>query len=181
MAVMASIGAGTGVLGSEAGYSFASGKNFESSKLVTTSIVGGVTGAINGVLGAPAGINPISNQVVAFGARTLVNGVSGALDYSASEMIDGRKPTTYGLGVSAGVGLVSGLAGEALPGYHSQTLETYGSQVFKRSSIAAFDQFNGTLRNFARKELALQGVDDALRSGGVSTFQNYLGDYLTPR
>ena len=108
----------------------------------------------------------------------VVNGVSGGVDYALSEAISGKTPSLDGLKVNVGVGFTAGLVGEALPGYKSQTLDFYGGQVYQRSPVTAYNEFNGTLRSFARKELLLQGVDDAIRSGGVSTLTNYLNNNL---
>lgn len=174
VAALASIGAGTGVIGSQVGYSAIAGKDFDSRKLVATSAVGGVTGAVTGVLGAPASINPISSPAAAFGARMLVNGVSGMADYSLSGYIDGVAPSAEGLRYSAGLGLATGLVGEALPGYRSQTLEQYGPQVFQRSIVKGEDEFNQTLRLFVTKELSWQAGDDALRGASVSYLNNVL-------
>lgn len=133
-----------------------------------TSTIGGFTGAATGVLGAPAGINPISNPALAFGARLAVNGISGGVEYGLSEVMDGKSPTVNGLIVSVGIGLTAGLAGEAFPGYQSQTLKTFGNTPYTKSPVTAFNEFSESLRSFLPKELAFQGVDDVIRSGGIS-------------
>jgi hypothetical protein len=175
---LATIGAGTGVLGSQAGYSLASGQDFQSSQLVSTSVVGGVAGAVTGVLGGPAGINPIANPTVALGARMVVNSVSGVVDYSLASVIGGQTPTMAGVATSAGIGFVSGGIGEVFPSYQSRTLSYYGSQPYQRSFIPVLNNFNGSLRKFVGKELAFQAVDDVFRSGGIATFQNSMNGYL---
>jgi RHS repeat-associated protein len=121
------VGASAGVIGSQFGYSAVSGKKFDREELILTSTIGGVTGAATGVLGAPAGINPISNPALAFGARLAVNGISGGVEFGLSEVMDGKSPTVDGLKISVGIGLTAGLAGEAFPGYQSQTLKTFGN------------------------------------------------------
>jgi len=110
VAALAAAGAGAGVLSAQAGYSAASGKDFDSGELAIAATVGGVAGAAKGAL--------MATGAGGLGVNSAIDGAAGAVQYAATEMYNGRS-MDLGLAVestSVGVvtGAVSGLFGEGV-------------------------------------------------------------------
>jgi len=170
VAMLATIGAGSSILGSEAGYQISSGKEFSSGELLATSAVGGVTGAITGVLGAP-GMNP----AVSMGAKILVNGVAGVADYSLQSVVNGQTITKTGLLSSGIIGLGSGILGNALPsitslgGSRATKLYEKGlANTFSNAFIKPDNAVREVQRSYLSRSFVSSGFfDDVLRGAGI--------------
>jgi hypothetical protein len=170
VAALASAGAGAGVLSAQAGYSIASGKDFDSSELVIAATVGGVAGAAKGALVATGSGN---NATSAF-----LDGVAASAQYAATEMYHGR-PMDLGLAAeSASVGVasagVSGIIGEGFQAFSPQTnnqmwINVAGSnRNWLSSSTTAF---------LARGALIREAVREGFVSAISETANNYGNRY----
>jgi len=170
VAMLATIGAGSSILGSEVGYQITSGKEFSSGELLATSAVGGVTGAITGVLGAP-GMNPS----VSMGAKILVNSVAGVADYSLQSVVNGQTLTKTGLISSGIVGLGSGILGNALPSINSlggskatKLYERGLASTYSNAFIKPDNTVREVQRSYLARSFASSGfIDDFLRGAGI--------------
>ena len=102
VAALAAAGAGAGVLSAQAGYSAASGKDFDSGELAIAATVGGVAGAAKGALALTA------VEAGGLGVNSAIDGVAGAVQYAATEMYNGRSMDLRLAVESTSVGVVSG-------------------------------------------------------------------------
>jgi hypothetical protein len=81
------IGAGTGAIGSQLGYSVASKKEYDSDDMMIAAGVGAVTGAITGGV--------LANTTTAYAVNVATNGVAGSVQYAITEKYHGRDPDVY--------------------------------------------------------------------------------------
>ena len=186
IAMLASIGADTGILSSELAYEVTSGNQFTSGELLATSLVGAATGAATGVLGIP-GINP----AVATGGKIAVNALAGAADYSLRSVVNEQDINAGGLLASSIIGGVAGVVGELLPSiksiggsrterlYAEEMDRIYNNAYLKPDNMVRQGQRDVLARNFVANGV----VDDFVRGAGInivlSPLQNYFGYVLS--
>ena len=172
VAMLATIGAGSSILGSELGYQLTTGKDFKSGELLASSAIGGVTGAITGVLGVP-GMNP----AVSMGAKILVNGVAGVADYSLQSVVNGQTITKTGIMSSSIIGLGSGILGNAvLPSVNTlvggsiaaKNLEKGLASSYSNAFLRPDNAVRQMQRVFLGRNYAVTGLlDDGFRGAGI--------------
>lgn len=105
VAAFAAIGAGTGALSAQIGYTVSSGKNYDSGEMGIAAIVGAGTGAVKGALS-------ITNPGGTAATNTVLDGISGGLQYGLTQMYNGRRFSRELALESTGTGLISaGLSG----------------------------------------------------------------------
>ncbi len=83
------VGAGTGMLGSQVGYTVTAGKNYKTSAMVASSLIGGASGAFTAYVGGAKTLGATTKFAYKVGASAL----SGALQYETTELANGRAPS----------------------------------------------------------------------------------------
>ena len=117
VAAFSAIGAGAGVLGGQAGYSAASGKEYDSGEMVISSAIGGATGAVTGAVSGAASLSVAgaSSRVIAetgtkvMLANSAINGAASVAQYDLVERYRGRTPAWTGRGYTFAAGVASSL------------------------------------------------------------------------
>jgi hypothetical protein len=106
IATFAAIGAGSGVIGGELGYSATAGNNYDSGDMVIAATASGVAGGITGAVGASS----ITGSGTAFAINLMANGGASAAQYTATEIYHGRTPNPT---IAAANGLLGAGVGSA--------------------------------------------------------------------
>jgi hypothetical protein len=156
VAMVASIGAGTGILASEVGYTVVAQDQFDTGDMVTAAAIGGVDGAVSAVTKSPA-------------VRLAVSGVAGAGQEAITELRHGPNVDPINVAVATGLGVTTGALGELTGGPGSYTMSKYpdvlGKHVAEKTAAA-------DLRKWARAEYLGVAAKDTLRSGVIESFGN---------
>ncbi len=108
IAAFAAIGAGGGLLASQAGYSIASGKKYNSNEMLVASAVGAGSGAISGALGAPASVNPLAGSSTSVALQGLSNFAAGSAQYVGTQLVNRNAINPEDAAIAGGMGFVSG-------------------------------------------------------------------------
>jgi RHS repeat-associated protein len=171
VAAFAAIGAGGGVLAGQAGYSIAAGKDYSSSEMLVSAAVNGAAGAITGVVGAPAGIAPIANPVVATGIRFATSAAASSLQYAGTQLVNNKSIDTNVMLAQGAVGLVTAGIGEKLGGGGAAAghLNRYATSFIMRDPV---------LRRIYMSALLTDTVDPLLRSLAAERMTGPLTDFF---
>jgi hypothetical protein len=124
IATFAAIGAGTGVIGGQLGYSASSGKDYDSGEMLISAGVGGAAGAMAGGISGGTGlaVAGVSSRVVAAAttkvtiANAVVYGSASTAQYELTSKYNGQEPTWRGRGASFGSGAAASLLMDGITG-----------------------------------------------------------------
>jgi len=100
VAAFALVGAGTGALGSQIGYSIVSGKHYDSGEMAIAAATGAAVGAVSGGLQA----TPLAGTVAAYTINVAANGLGSTAQYALTQRYHGEEIDPY---TAAHVGLQS--------------------------------------------------------------------------
>jgi hypothetical protein len=160
IAAFSTIGAGTGVVGGEIGYSIASGKEYDSGEMAIAASVGGASGAITGGISGSSLTGTTTGIIINAGTQ----GTAGSMQYALTEKYNGRNPQ---LSTVMHTGLVT--AGNSLI-WDSPSI-VYGTSQSRASFwIGAAnnpntrDAFKNTFMQIARGHLRSDTVKEVFRS-----------------
>ncbi|MSP13297.1 MAG: RHS repeat-associated core domain-containing protein, partial [Chloroflexi bacterium] len=177
VAALSMIGGGTGALASQIGYIVSAGNSYNTTDMIITAGVGGVSGALSGAIGGSSGLLA-NNEAAAMLARPGVSAAAGAVQQGISDLRGGRNLDAGAIGAAAGIGLITGLAGEVAGGkIASDTLIKHGGAMFDTPMVVRSSgvDYNSALRAQVSLELFRAGMLSAApRSAAIEIGGNYL-------
>lgn len=186
IAAFAAMGAGTGILGSQAGYSLTSGTSYNSGEMVINAGVGGVTGSISGAVLGGVGIGMVGRPAWAIAeastkvmiANAMINGAGSTAQYELMERYNGRDPTWGGRGMAFASGGASSIIMDGLMG---TGIDSKAMKSFFTSEQPYYSLFINGHPSGLTRYLFQEAVSQGIRTTSTDLTTRFLTPLITPR